>query len=176
MVRKKNEKWRMCIDFTDLNKCCPKDNFPLTRIDQIVDTAAGSETMALLDYFSVYHQIWLCKDDEKKTSFITPFGPYCYLRVPEDLCNAGPTFCRMTKAALKDQVGKNVLSYIDDIVMVSKRREIYISDLAETFMDMHEARLKLNLESAYLGSQKEKSPAAWFQQKESEQTPTRSGP
>jgi hypothetical protein len=136
MVRKKNEKWRMCIDFTDLNKCCPKDNFPLTRIDQIVDTAAGSETMALLDYFSGYHQIWLRKDDEEKTSFITPFGTYCYLRVTEDLCNAGPTFCRMMKAALKDQVGKNVLSYIDDIVMVSKKREIYISDPAETFTDM----------------------------------------
>jgi hypothetical protein len=71
MVKKKNGKWRMCIDFTDLNKCCPKDDFPLTRIDQIVNSAAASEVMALLDYFSAYHQIWLPPEDEEKTSFST---------------------------------------------------------------------------------------------------------
>jgi hypothetical protein len=101
MVRKKNGKWRMCTDFTDLNKCYPKDDFPLTRIDQIVDSATASEMMAMLDYFSGDHQIWLQPEDEEKTSFITPFGTYCYLRMPEGLHNAGPTFCRMTKAALK---------------------------------------------------------------------------
>jgi hypothetical protein len=57
MVRKKNGKWRMCTDFTDLNKCCPKDDFPLSMIDKVVDFAAGCETMALLDCFSGYHQI-----------------------------------------------------------------------------------------------------------------------
>jgi hypothetical protein len=114
----------MCTDFTNLNKCCPKDNFPLIGIDQIVDTAAGSEMMTLLDYFLGYHQIWLHEEDEEKCSFIIPFGTYCYLRMPKGLCNAGSTLCRMTKAALKDQLGRNVLSYIDDIVMVSKKREI----------------------------------------------------
>jgi catalase len=59
MVKKKNKKWRMCTNFTDLNKCCPKDDFPLARIDKIVDSAAASEMMALLDYFSRYHQLWL---------------------------------------------------------------------------------------------------------------------
>jgi hypothetical protein len=63
MVRKKNGKWRMCTDFTDLNRCCPKDNFPLTRIDNIINSAVGCEMMALLDYFSDYHQIWLRKKD-----------------------------------------------------------------------------------------------------------------
>jgi hypothetical protein len=127
-----------------LNKCCPKDNFPLARINPIVDTATGSETMALLDYFSGYHEISLHEEDEEKTSFITPCGTYCYLRMPEGLCNASSTFCRMTKAALKDQVDRNVLSYVDDIVMVNKKRENYITDLAETFTNMHEVRLKLN--------------------------------
>jgi hypothetical protein len=55
MVRKKNKKWRMCMDFTDLNKCCPKGDFPLTRIDQIVDSVTGCDIIALLDYFSGYH-------------------------------------------------------------------------------------------------------------------------
>jgi hypothetical protein len=103
MVKKKNGKWRMCTDFTDLNKCCLKDNFPLSRIDKVVDLAAGCETMALLDCFSGYHKIWLHKEDEEKTSFITPFRTYCYLRMPEGLKNAGPTFCRMTRAILKEQ-------------------------------------------------------------------------
>jgi hypothetical protein len=136
----------MCTDFTDLNKCCPKDDFPLTRIDQIVDSAASYDIMVLLDYFSRYHQIWLHKEDEKKTSFMTQFGTYCYMRMSEGLCNAGLTFCRMTKAALKDQVGRNVLSYVDDIVVASKKRASYISNLTETFDNIGEAKLKVNPE------------------------------
>jgi hypothetical protein len=84
--------------------------------------------MALLDCFSGYHQIWLRTEDKEKTIFITPFGTYYYLRMPEGLCNSGPPFYRMTKAALKDQVGKNVLSYVDDIVVLSKKKEDYLSD------------------------------------------------
>jgi hypothetical protein len=92
----------MCMKITDLNKCCPKDNFPRTRIDQIVDTTVESESMALLDYFLGYHQIWLCEEDEEKTSFITPFVTYCYLRMPKDLRYAGSTSYRMTKVADED--------------------------------------------------------------------------
>jgi hypothetical protein len=77
--------------------------------------------------------------------------------MPEGLCNAGPTFCRMTKAALKDQVGRNVLSYVDDIVVVSKKKENYITDLAETFANMREAKVKLNLEKCVFGVTKEKA-------------------
>jgi hypothetical protein len=76
---------RGAIDFTDLNKYCPKDDFPLVRFDKITDSATGYEVMALLNYFSGYHQIWLRWEDEEKTSFITPFGTYCYLRMPEGL-------------------------------------------------------------------------------------------
>jgi hypothetical protein len=125
MVCKKNGKWRMCTDFTDLNKCCPKDDFPLSRINQIVDSAAGCDIMALLDYFSGYHQICLHREDEEKTSFITPFGTYCYMRMMERLRNACPTFCRMMKAALKDQVGRNVFSYVDDIVVANKKNFVH---------------------------------------------------
>jgi hypothetical protein len=72
MVKKAHGKWRMCIDFTDLNKACPKDEFPLPRIDSLIDAAASSELMSLLDCYSGYHQIWMKKEDEPKTSFITP--------------------------------------------------------------------------------------------------------
>jgi hypothetical protein len=141
----------MCTDFIDLNKCYPKDGFPLARIDQIVDSTVGCEMMALLDYFSDYHQIWLCREDEEKTSFITPFGTYCYLWMPEGLRNAGPIFCRMMKTTLKDYVGRNVLSYVDNIVVARRKKNTYISDLAETFTNMREARLKLNPKKCIFG-------------------------
>jgi hypothetical protein len=151
MVKKKNGKWLMCIDFTDLNKCCPKDDFPLVRIDKIVDSATASEIMTLLDCFSGYHQIWLRTEDEEKTSFITPFRTYCYLKMSEGLRNTRPTLCRMMKEALKDQVGRNVVSYVDDIVVASKKKKNYLSDLVETFANMREAKLKLNLEKCVFG-------------------------
>jgi hypothetical protein len=100
MVKKANGKWRMCIDFMDLNKACPKDEFPLPRIDSLVDASASSELMSLLDCYSGYHQIWMKKEDEPKTSFITPSGTYCYLQMPEGLQNAGGSFSRMTAKVL----------------------------------------------------------------------------
>jgi hypothetical protein len=95
---------------------------PPARIDKIINSAVGCEMMTHLDFFLGYHQIWLHKEDKEKTSFITPFETYYYLRMPEGLRNVGPTFWRMMKAGLKDQVDKNVLSYVDDIVVVSKKK------------------------------------------------------
>jgi hypothetical protein len=92
--------------------------------------------MALLDCFSGYHQIWLHREDEEKTSFITPSGTYSYRRMPEGLRNAGPTFYRMTKAILKDQIDRNIFSYIDDNVVASKKSS-YIADLTETFTNIN---------------------------------------
>jgi hypothetical protein len=151
MVKKKNGKWRMCTDFTDLNKCSPKDDFLLMRIDKVVDSAAGCETMALLDCFLGYHQIWLRKEDEEKTSFITPFDTYCYLRMSEGLKTVGLTFCKMMKAILNGQMERNVSAYVDDIVVVSRKKETQIQDLAETFANMRRAQLKLNLKKCVFG-------------------------
>jgi hypothetical protein len=100
MVRKKYEKWRMCINFTDLNKACPEDNFPLSRIDTLVDQAGKSEMLSFLDYFSGYHQIWMRKEDEEFTSFITLYGTYYFVRMAEGLRNAGTTFVRITSIVL----------------------------------------------------------------------------
>jgi hypothetical protein len=74
MVLKKNGKWRMCLDFTNLNKACPKDDYPLPWIDTLVDTAIRSAMMSMLDCFSGYHYIWMKKSDEDKTSFTTPLA------------------------------------------------------------------------------------------------------
>jgi hypothetical protein len=151
MVQKKSGKWRMCIDFTSLYKAYPKDNFPLPRIDKIVDSAAGCEVMSLLDCFSGYHQIYMKEEDKASTSFITPFGTYCFIRMPEGLKNAGSTFSRLTKTVLESQVGRNIFTYVDDIVVVSRSNEDHLADLAETFANMRDARLRLNPEKCVFG-------------------------
>jgi hypothetical protein len=156
MVKKANGKWRMCIDFTDLNKAYPKDEFPLPRIDSLVDAAASLELMSLLDCYSGYHQIWMKKEGEPKTSFITPSGTYHYLRMPEGLKNVGGSFSRMTAKALHSQVGRNVLTYVDDIIVKSMKQENHIADLQETFANFRQAGLKLNPEKCVYGVKKGK--------------------
>jgi hypothetical protein len=145
-IKKKNGKWRMCVDFTDLNKACKKDDFPLEKVDKIVDDAANSEMLSLLDMFSGYHQIRVRKKDEEKTSFITPFGTFCSIRMPEGLKNAGCTFSRMIAIVLHPQIRRNILAYLDDIVVKSVQRRDHISDLAETFTNLRAVNLKLNPE------------------------------
>jgi hypothetical protein len=94
LVTKKNEKWRMCVDYTSLNKACPKVSFPLPRIDQIVDSTVGCEFLCFLDAYSGYHQIKMKESYQLATSFITPFGMYCYVTMPFGLQNAGATYQR----------------------------------------------------------------------------------
>jgi hypothetical protein len=92
----------------------------------------------------------------KKKSFITPFATYYYLRMPKGLKNVGPTFCRMMKAILKDQMYRNIFAYVDDIIVASKKKATQIDDLAETFTNMSGAQLKLNLEKCVFSVQKGK--------------------
>jgi hypothetical protein len=95
LVLKKNKvDWRMCVDYINLNKHCPKDPFGLPRIDQVVDSTAGCSMLSFLDCYSGYHQISLAKEDEEKTAFITPFGAFCYTYMPFGLNNAGATYQR----------------------------------------------------------------------------------
>src|SRR5438132_7324204 len=81
VVPKANDRWRVCIDYTDLNKACPKDPFPLPRIDQIVNLTAGCNLLCFLDAYFCYHQISMCRVDEDKTTFVMPSGVYCYTRM-----------------------------------------------------------------------------------------------
>ena len=95
MVKKANGKWRMCVDFTDLNKACPKDSYLLPRITQLVDSTTGHKLLSLMDAFSGYNQIKMDEADQEKTSFITSQGLFCYKVMPFGLKNAGATYQRL---------------------------------------------------------------------------------
>ena len=95
VVKKKSGKWRVCVDFTDLNKACPKDPFPMPKIDQLVDATVGHPRMSFLDAFQGYHQIPLALDDQEKTAFVTHVGNYHYKVMSFGLKNAGSTYQRM---------------------------------------------------------------------------------
>ena len=92
LVRKKSGKWRMCVDYIGLNKVCPKDPFPLPHIDQVVDSTSRCKTLCFLDAYSRYHQIMMKESNQLATSFITPFGSFCYITMPFGLKNVGATY------------------------------------------------------------------------------------
>ena len=95
MVRKNNRKWRMCVDFTDLNRTCPKDSYPFPRIDTLVDSTARHELLSFVDAFLGYNQIKMKEEDQEKTSFITSQGLFCYKVMPFRLKNVGATYQRL---------------------------------------------------------------------------------
>jgi hypothetical protein len=134
----------VCVDYTSLNKHCPKDPFPLPRIDQIIDSTAGCARLSFLDAYSGYNQIKLKKEDEEKTAFITPYSVFCYQVMPFGLKNAGATYQRMMQNCLGSQIGRNIQVYIDDMVITTRKEESLISDLAETFDNLNRYKLKLN--------------------------------
>ena len=125
LVLKKNGTWRMCVDYTDLNKACPADPFALPRIDQIIDATAGCERLSFLDAYSGYHQIKMAVKDQEKTAFITPFGAFCYVSMPFGLKSAQATYQRCVQNCLHDQIGRNVHAYVDDIVVKSRQKETF---------------------------------------------------
>ena len=95
MVKKANGKWRICVDFTDLNNACAKDSFPLPRINQLVDSMTGHKLLTFMDTFSGYNKIQMAEDDQEKTTFITSQGLYCYRVMSFGLKNVGAMYQRL---------------------------------------------------------------------------------
>jgi hypothetical protein len=130
IVRKKNNEWRMCVDYTNLNKHCPKDLFGLPRIDEVVDSIAGCELLSFLDCYSSYHQITLNKDDQIKTSFITSFDAYCYTTMSFGLKNAGATYQHAIQQCLTDEIKDDLVeAYIDDVVVKTREAHTLVDNL-----------------------------------------------
>ncbi|KAK0600228.1 hypothetical protein LWI29_012865 [Acer saccharum] len=144
LVKKKNNQWRMCVDFTDLNKACPKDSFPLPRIDQLVDATAGHETLSFMDAYSGYNLIKMHKPDEEKTTFTTDQRLYCYTVMPFSLKNAGATYQRLVNKMFARQIRRNMEVYVDDMLTKSITADRHTDDLRETFDVLVRYGMKLN--------------------------------
>jgi hypothetical protein len=152
LIRKKNtNEWRMCVDYTDLNKHCPKDPFRLPGIDQVIDSTAGCDLLCFLDYYSGYHQIAIKEEDQEKTAFITPFGAYYYTTMSFGLKNAGATYQRAIQKCFKKHLNKNVETYVDDMFIKTRNSDTLIADLEETFASLQEYQWMLNPNKCVFG-------------------------
>ena len=130
---KKDRKVRMCVDFQDLNKANPKDDFPLPHIDILVDNTTGHALLSFMDGFSRYNQIKMAPEDMEKTFFITPWGTYCYKVMPFGLKNASATYQCAATTLLHDLIHKEVKVYVDYMIVKSKDHEGYIPALRKFF-------------------------------------------
>ena len=151
VVKKKTRKLRICVDFTDLNKACPKDPFPMPQIDQLVDAIVGHPQMSFLDAFQGYHQIPLALDDQEKTAFVTPTGNYHYKVMPFGLKNAGSTYQWMMTKMFESQLGKSIEVYVDDMVVKSRVVSEHVGDLTDIFEILRKHKLRLNTSNCSFG-------------------------
>ena len=118
-VLKKQGTIHVCTDLCDLNKACPKDNFPTPFIDQIINECAGHEMLSFMDGFSGYNQIVIRLADQLKTTFISPWGTFAYRVMPFGLKNVGATFQRAMSSCFHD-LAYIILAYLDDLTARSK--------------------------------------------------------
>ena len=156
LVKKEGGAMRMCVDFKDLNKACPKDSYPLPEIEQKVEALGGYRWKSFLDAYKGYHQIQMKKEDEDKTAFHTEKGTFCYTKMPFGLRNAGATYQRVMDRVFEKQVGRNMEAYVDDMVIKSKVDEDFLRDVAETLGQLRKSGLKLNPQKCTFGAQEGK--------------------
>ncbi|GKC26761.1 reverse transcriptase domain-containing protein [Tanacetum coccineum] len=152
MVKKHDGSWRMCVDFTDLNKACPQDCYPLPEIDWKVESLCGYPFKCFLDAYKGYHQIQMAELDEEKTAFHTSQGVYCYTKMPFGLKNAGATYQRLVDKAFDSQVGRNIEVYVDDLVIKSYTEAEMLRDIEETFRTLRKINMKLNPKKCTFGA------------------------
>jgi hypothetical protein len=144
IIPKANGKLRMCIDYTSLNKTCPKDPFPLPRIDQIVDSTSGCDLMCFLDAYSSFYQMPMSIEDVENTAFIIVDGLFCYVSMPYGLKNTLPTFVHAMDKTFGDLIRDLVEVYIDDIVVKVKSCASLLDNLTLVFNRLRLTRTKLN--------------------------------
>ena len=143
-IKKKNEQIRCCLDFKNLNRPCPTDEFPLPNMDLLIDSAAGSAMFSFVDGFSGYNQIRVAPKDAKKTAFKTPIGNFYYTVMLFGLKNAGATYQQTMTAIFHDMMHQELEDYIDDIVVKSKKREEHVQVLKKVFERCRTFKLRMN--------------------------------
>ena len=141
----------MCVDYRDLNKACPKDDFPLPHIDTLVDSAASSAIYSFMDGFSGYNQIMMAVIDKLKTSFTMEWGIYYYTVMPFGLKNVGVTCQRMATTLLHDMIHKEIEVYVDDMMVKSTTREGHFAALDKFLARAEKYNLRLNPKKCIFG-------------------------
>ncbi|RDY06422.1 hypothetical protein CR513_09586, partial [Mucuna pruriens] len=141
-VPKKDGRVRMCIEFRDLNRASPKDNFPLPHIDLLVDNTAHHSYYSFMDGFSGYNQIRMALEDKEKTTFITTWGTFCYKVMPFGLKNARATYQRAMVTLFHDMMHKELEVYVDDMIAKSKTLGQHVEDLCKLFERLQKYRLR----------------------------------
>ena len=144
LVKKPNGKWRTCVDFTNLNKACPKDSFPLPRIDQLVDMTSGHVLLSFMDAYLGYNQIPMHVPNQEHTSFITDHGLDCYKLMLFGLKKAEATYQRLVNMMFKEQIGKIMEVYVEDMLVKSKTAADHVTHLSDSFAVLKRYRMKLN--------------------------------
>jgi hypothetical protein len=155
-VRKKNGEIRLCVDFRNLNKSSLKDNYPLPKMDHVLEKVVGATRMSMIDGFSGYNQIAVCESDKEKTAFTTPWGTFMYDKMPFGLMNAGATFQRAMDIAFVGERDKFVVIYLDDLTVFSKSDEDHIIHLKQTFEKCRKYGLSLNPKKSHFAMQEGK--------------------
>jgi hypothetical protein len=143
-MKKKNGQIRCCVDFRNLNKACPKDEFPLPNMDLLIDSAAGHAMFSFMDGFSGYNQIFMSSKDAEKTAFRTPIGNFYYTVMSFGLKNAGATYQRTMTVMFHDMMHREIEDYVDDIVVKSKTRKDHFGILKKVFERCQLYKLKMN--------------------------------
>jgi hypothetical protein len=141
----------MCVDYTSLSKACPKDPFPLPHIDQVVDLTIRCKLLSFLDAYSSYHQIPFAEADQPATTFITPFGCFCYVKMPFELKNTRVTYHWCMQSCFEGQIRYNLEVYVDDIIIKTRQSSSLIADLEETFTNVRRFNIRLNPEKCTFG-------------------------
>ncbi|KAM1633719.1 hypothetical protein ACFXTN_010737 [Malus domestica] len=143
-MKKEKGKLRVCVDYIDLNKACPKDLIHVSPIDLLVDSTSGNQLLSFLDAYSGYNQIAMYELGKGKTAFMIEQGTYCYKGMPFGPNNAGATYQRFVSMMFKKQIGVIMEVYVDDIMVNGKQRSDHIRNLAETFDILRKYKMKLN--------------------------------
>jgi ribonuclease HI len=150
-TRKKTGEIRLCIDFRNLNKVSLKDNYPLSKMDHLLQRVVGSSRISLLDGFSGYNQVLVHLDDQDKTSFTTPWGTFMYVKMPFGLMNAGATFQRAMDITFMEEAGKFIVIYLDDVTMFSKSDDEHLGHLRRVFEKCRRFGISLNPKKCLFG-------------------------
>ena len=155
-MRKKIGEIRLCIDFRNLNKASFKDNYPLPKMEHILQRVIGSKRISLLDGFSGYNQVLVLPEDQLKTAFTTPWGTFMYVKMPFGLMNTGETFQRAMDIAISDEIGHFIVIYLDDITVYSKTEDEHLEHLRKVFEKCRRFGLSLNPKKTIFGLQEGK--------------------